>query len=135
MIPDNFKKLIEKLLVKTIAGQVIWNETGNGKQFKVQLPKGAITIDRYWVADEYGDPNVGVVYIDIEILNENGQSIERLSFPEHSDDGKVLLDLYDAARRFYYKVEETFKNIINELDTDKIIGKQVNKNSPEDLPF
>ncbi|OQP44881.1 hypothetical protein A4H97_11020 [Niastella yeongjuensis] len=130
MIPENYKALIVKLKQKTLNKETIWSKTSRNEEYKLVLDKGAITIDK-WDSDS-------VSYIDISIINDRGDVIDRIqvSDGEELNDYNLLSELHAAAKRAYYKVDETIKSIFIELDSSKIIGKE---NAPsddvDDLPF
>ena len=119
MIPDNFVTLIQKLKEKTIAHKAIWVKTSRDNEFKLDLGKGAITTDR-WIS-----PEINLDCVDLVIINEKGDKVDSIEIASsYKEDYKVLVELHVLAKRAYYKVDETFKNIFKELDDDKIIGKE-----------
>ena len=127
MIPENFKILIEKLKEKTAKKEAIWSKTSRDNEFKLDLGKGAITIDM-WQNDETGQPMV-----DITVINEYGDRIDSIYFSSNEkEDYKYLHELHSLAKRAYYKVDETFKIIFKELDSDKTIGTE---KRADDFPF
>lgn len=123
MISANIKILIDKLKKKTELGQAIWSKTSRDTEFKLELQKGAITIDNW----EDGEG----LFVDIAILNENGETIERDVFNVSEEDYNVLFEIYMLAKNSYYKIDETLKTIFDELDSPKIVGKDRHR----DLPF
>ena len=125
MIPDNFKTLVDKLKEKTTRKETIWSNTGRDDIFKLDLVKGAITVNRW-------KNETGQQFVDVSIINERGDKIDNICFHDGEiDDYKYLAELHSLAKRAYYKVDETFKTILEELDSDKIIG--IDRVS--DLPF
>jgi hypothetical protein len=121
MIPDNFKTLIKKLSLKTLNKEAIWTTTSRENEFKLNFVKGAITISRF----EYEFENS----ISIAIFNENGDKVENLLISDISkEDFSNLSELYSIITRNYFKVDETYKLIFNELDSNDIIGS-------DGLPF
>ncbi len=125
---ENFITLIEKLKNKTASKQAIWSKTSRDNEFKLELQKGAITTDNWNDDDENS-------FIDLSIINENGDTIDRVYFhSSEKEDYKKLLELHDLVKRAYYKVDETIKNIFNELDSEKTVGKE-RKSEDEDLQF
>jgi len=129
MIPDNFKTLVEKLKEKTTKREAIWSKTSRDEEFKLDLGKGAITVDR-WLNEETNEQ-----LVDIAVINDRGDKIDSIYF-SHTDkeDYKYLIELHTMAKRAYYKVDETFKSIFKELDSDKTIGSE-KKVESDDLPF
>ena len=127
MIPDNFKLLIEKLKAKTSRKEAIWSKTSRDNEFKLDLGKGAITIDNYSDDD-------GLNYVDMVVINDRGDIIDRIWFSRKNlFDYDELVELHNMARRAYYKVDETFKSIFKELDSDKTLG--IAEPKDDDLPF
>jgi len=127
MISTNIKILIEKLKKKTESGQAIWTKTSRDSEFKLELQKGAITTDNW-------EDNEGR-YIDLAIINENGEAIERDAFNLYEmtqvENYNTLYEIYEIAKKSYYKIDETLKTIFDELDSEKIVGKDKHR----DLPF
>lgn len=125
MMNANIKLIAEKLINKTDVGQAIWTKTSRDSEFKLELTKGAIT------TDTYEDGEYGTKWIDLCIYNVNGDIIEREAFNEnHVDDYAILQKVYESATKSYYKIDETMKTIFDELDGEKIVGRD-NK----ELPF
>ena len=91
--------------------------TNRDTEFKLNLGKGAITVDN-WTDDRDRKE-----YVDCVIMNENGDTIDRISFSsEATDDFNYLIALYAIIKRAYYKIDETLKSILEELDSNNIIG-------------
>ena len=120
-MPDNLKTLIEKLNLKTLNKEAIWTTTSRENEFKLNFVKGAITILR--LENEFEN------LIGIAIFNENGDKVENLLISDFDkEDYSNLLELYSIITRNYFKVDETYKLIFNELDSNDIIGS-------DGLPF
>lgn len=118
MITENFRTLIEKLKQKTTSKQAIWTKTSRDNEFKLELQKGAITTDWF-------DDGSQIKWIDLIIYNDTGDVIDRIAFSsEEGADYAYVLDLHSMANRAYFKVDETIQGIFNELDSDKIVGKE-----------
>jgi len=125
MVPDNFKILIDKLKEKTTQKEAIWYKTSRDNEFKLDLGRGAITVDRW--ETEWGK------YVDMSVFNEDGDMVDNVVFQDvEINDYKYLIELHSLANRAYYKVDETFNAIFKELDSNKIIG--IEKKS-DDLSF
>lgn len=121
MMTENIKMLIEKLIKKTTAGQANWKKTSRDTEFKLEFQKGAVVTDNW--TDGEG------LHVDLAILNDNGDIVERVIYDyEQEEDYKKILEVYELAKKSYFKSDETIKNIFEELESDKIIGK-------EELPF
>lgn len=127
MIPENFKILIDKLKKKTSKNEAIWSKTIRNDEFKLDLGKGAITIDMWLNEEPPGQ------FVDIAIINEQGEKVDSITINSiEKVDFEYLIDLHSLAKRSYFKVDETFKNIFKELDSDKVIGS---KNKPDGYLF
>ena len=127
MIPENFKTLVDKLKDKTTKKEAIWSKTSRDDEFKLDLGKGAITLDR-WLNEETNEQMV-----DIAVINDRGDRVDTIVFPSYEkEEYKYLVELHSLAKRAYYKVDETFKTIFKELDSDKTIGTE---RKSDDLPF
>lgn len=123
MISENIKILIKKLKKKTEAGQAIWSKTTSDTEFKLELNKGAITID-CWLADDF------FTYADLSVFNDVGEIIQREIFNNNHESFNELFEIYEIVKRSYYKIDETLMTIFEELDSPKIVGKDSNKGFP-----
>lgn len=129
MIPENLNALIKKLIDKTTSKKAVWSKTSRDSEFKLELNKGAI------ITDNWDDENSGM-NVDFSILNEFGDIIERIAFRHIDvDNYNTLMQLHNEAKRSYYKVDETIKTIFDELDSEKIVGRERSKDDLPDLPF
>lgn len=116
---ENFQLLVDKLKNKTLAKQAIWIKTSRDNEFRLELSKGAITTDN-WV-----DENDGRSLVDLLIFNDNGDIIDRVVYSSEKDnDYGTLVELHSLAKKAYYKVDETLKGILEELDSDKTLGSE-----------
>lgn len=93
MINTSVEEIIEKLIKKTKAGQVIWTKTSRDTEFKLELAKGAITTDN-WHDDE-----TGLDFIDFAIYNIDGNAIERVVFDiSNVEDYMKIFEVYELAK-------------------------------------
>jgi len=117
MISENFILLINKLKIKTINNEAIWSKTSRDNEYKLDLGKGAITVDSY--------SNDGIKFVDLAIINDRGDLVDRIwAASGNTEDYGLLMELHALARRAFYKVDETFLNIFKELDSNKIVGRE-----------
>lgn len=124
MIPENFKILIGKLKEKTLKKEAIWTKTTRDEEFKLDFGQGAITVDKWTDLQNHEQ------YVDIAVYNERGDKIDSIYFSSNDkDDFKFLEELHVISKRAYYIVDDTFKIIFKEIESDKIIGNV--KNSDE----
>jgi len=128
MIPTNYTELLDKLLEKTKNKEVIWQKTSREDEYKLQLEIGALTIDR-WKNDKNSRE-----FVDVNFYNDRGDNIDRLYASEFDDpmNYAYLINLHTEIKRAYYKVDETLKGLLDEINSSGKIGKL----PPEsDLPF
>jgi hypothetical protein len=120
------KELIKALIDKTISKKAIWGKTSRPNEFKLSLEKGAVTTDRW---SENGDE-----IVDCGIYNVYGDRIDNFVAKSEEIDFDLLRDLHDAAKREFYKVDETINNLFKELNDDNSVGKRQIEDE-KDLPF
>jgi len=126
MIPENYRTIINKLVEKTQRKQALWKKTSREDEYKISLGRGAVTTDKWF------DPDRRKNYLDFRIWNEDGSIIDSIEAASSElDDYMILNELHVAAKRAYYKVDETINDIRKLLDSDDIIGRTVE----DDLPF
>jgi len=123
MIPENIKKLITALLQKTNAKEAIWGKTSRDNEFKLIFENGAVTTDQWDTS------------IDFAIYNKLGDRIDAYYYNSGGEDFDLLMQLHSAAKRNFYKVEDTVNGLFEELNSPKKIGKQELEKPEEDLPF
>jgi hypothetical protein len=126
MIAENFKLLIEKLKRKTLKKEAIWTKTSRDEEFKLDI--GNISI----LTDNWFHEIVNQQAVDINIFNRDGEKIEGILLTENELDFKTLLELHNLAKQSYYRIDETFKSIFDELDSNRIVGEK-KKNELDDL--
>lgn len=127
MIPTNIKDLIKALTEKTASKKAIWGKTSRPNEFKLNLERGAVTTD-FW-DDNRGDT------VDFAIYNNFGDRIDNFSATKGDLEFELLIDLHNAAKREFYKVDETISSLFNEVNTDKSVGKREIEGEDEPLPF
>lgn len=127
MIPSNMFDLIKALIEKTNNQKAIWGRTSRPNEFKLYLEKGAITT-ALW-NDEREDESVSFA-----VYNSFGDRIENYYAEKGQPDFGLLMDLYNAAKREFYKVDETINSLFNEINDDNSIGKRL-IDGVEELPF
>jgi hypothetical protein len=122
MITKNLEILIEKLKNKATVGKTNWKKTSRDTEFKLDFQKGAVVTDNWEDAEG--------THVDLAVLNQNGDIIERVFYSIDDKEGyNKILEVYELAKKSYYKSDETIRNIFEELDSDKTVG------TDGDLPF
>lgn len=106
---DKINDLIKKLKVNTESGKIEWQKTSRSGEFMVSLGNGAVSADRW--EDSEGE------YVDFRILNINGDEIGTWIFSKEETDGyKKLLNLHNAIKSKYLKIDETLDGLLDELE-------------------
>jgi hypothetical protein len=100
---DLLKNIVEKLIQKTKAKEVVWEKSPNCG-FTVQLSNNKIVVDLCNSLLPY--------YYLLTVFSEN-KEISSYSGKE----GGLLQELHQCARASYYNIEEVYKSILFELDS------------------
>lgn len=127
MIPSNMIDLIKALVDKTKSKEAIWGKTSRPNEFKLYLEKGAITTD-CWNDEREGE------FVGFAVYNVYGDRIDNFYAEKGEPEFDMLMDLHNAAKREFYKVDETISSLFSEINDDKIIGKRLIDGADE-LPF
>lgn len=135
MIPDNVKNVITKLINKTKSNDTIWNKSSASNGYKIDLNSAVISVSAW---EDYNQNKS----FSLSILNDRGQAIESITCEERDSDFELLENLYNTVNRSYLKVDETLKNLIDEIDSKPTIGVEEKpksnnsiQNAIDDLPF
>jgi|GEM_PF-1631176 len=125
---EKIEQLINTLKQKTDKGEAEWLKTSSRNEFQLSFENGKITTDSFTAEPEFG-PNFDVV--EVRIYNNKGDEVYLHSFTlqENESEYKKLMDFYKCVKASYYKVSETIDSMLNEANSNKVIGKE------EDLPF
>lgn len=126
MIAENFRLLIEKLKYKSSKREAIWAKTSRDEEFKLHLGKVTLLTDCWYDEVTFNKK------VDLVILNEDGEKIDGVILSKGEDDYELLIELHALAKQSYYKIDETFKSIFEELDSNKVIGEK-KKHELDDL--
>lgn len=125
MIPSNIESLIKALIEKTNDKKAIWGKTARENEFKLIFDKGAVTTDS-WNTE-------GQDAVDFGIYNSFGDRIDSFYALKPSYEYDLLIQIHDAAKREFFKVDETITSLIKEVESLKSVGKR--EIEGEDLPF
>lgn len=130
MINEKLRLLIDKLLEKTIANQVNWNQSSGYNGYQLILSNGSLSVDNFW------DDDSNQSYISVTLYNDNGENIDSITAGsrKESDDYLYLENFYKIVKRKYLKADETIDSFFKEINKDGLIGI-VKKKQNEDLPF
>lgn len=112
--------IVDALIKKSNAGDVIWSLMSNKDGFKLQLKDSTLCIQRR--------ANDGRVVYLLWIYNANGNLIVNQSM-DSSITHNRFRDLYESARKVFYKEDATLKSILDQVNAIGKIGEDDN------LPF
>lgn len=107
---NKFLSLIDLLRSKTEKRVVIWQQITENS-FKLELKTGAITILKDF------DPFGNLEFIEIKIYNIEGNAIVSDRHDRSEADFSIFEAFYNSIIASYYKVDETIKGIIDELNS------------------
>lgn len=114
------EKIIDALIKKSDAGEVVWSSTSSKDGFKLQLKDSTLCILR--------NDNGGRVVYKLWIYNANGDMIVNLGMESSTIPNKFRA-LYDSARKAFYQEDSTLQSILSQLNTTGKIGED------DSLPF
>lgn len=106
-VEEKLLELAKKLVAKTDAGEVSWEETGEADKYLTTLPHTSVAI-----ASTYDDREHGYA---ISLIDDTGRTIEYLYGGEYSSEGRGLEALYVRAKRKAHCVEQVLDEILAEL--------------------
>ena len=115
MNDEKYITLIKKLTDSTVRGTVTWRKTSGKDEFKAAVGKNAVAV--FWHEfDSYRiEPEDKEEYYAISIFNSSGQEIDDYrQYVKQNPKGEISA-LFEAARRSYYKIDQTIDEIISEL--------------------
>ena len=138
-IPEVYYKVIYGLLQKSQKNEVIWNTTTDANTFIVYFDKFSLSISqKYW-----GDFNNPEIYFTIDIINDNGETIDSFQIEGGEADWNRISELFTLARRSALSIDNAIKAILTEISKNGIIGKKKNDGNSsssddgftDDIPF
>lgn len=108
-------KIIEKLLERTQAGSVTWEETGKRGVFQAAFPGYTIQL----LLREGDHPSEAPDYV-VRIVNQEGNLLEEVADPELKEVMESafakMQELYTLARRSALGVDEALNRILSSLE-------------------
>ncbi len=107
MTLGKYEQLVDRLLTKTEAGEILWKETAEPATFQVPFPNYSITIS-------YRKELLPAVIVTI--LNSEGKSVDSFTqFDLRDEHAGKLSKLYENARRKALGAEKALDEILSEL--------------------
>ena len=128
MIPDTIDQIISKLIEKTSDGKALWQRGERESEYVLRFRTGTVSIDHY--------KNAFDKVIDFTVCNVDGQQVDyfEISKKENERDYNDLKKLYDVVYAKDFKIDETIEGILNELDSDGIVGLERSSAKKADAP-
>lgn len=96
------ESLISRLLAKTESGELHWREGVRAGEYTVSFPRSSVGIR----ADRAG--------LTLRLYNEAGMVIDETPI-DHEPAARQMTDLIALARRQAFRVDETLKELLEEL--------------------
>lgn len=127
---DRLKGLIDSLNEKTKNRKSKWERMGRSDQFTLTLDSGMISINKLIT-------NNGNLLYQLAITNVNGDVIIKVNEVDkprtldEPNDFEILSDFHDNVSKAYFRVDETIENILDEIQKNVEIGKDLE----DQLPF
>ena len=130
MNEDNYIEMIKKLREKTDSRETIWQRGQRDEEFSITFKSGMFVIDKNY------DYHEEVTNYNFQIYNNNSDQIYTTGSigSSNRDLYIVLKTLHDSVVRCYYKVDETMKGFLEEMDGEEIVGEEPSKRDPTELP-
>jgi hypothetical protein len=113
MKTEIFQKLVDKLLSKTMSGELLWDKTSGENEFKAEFSTSAVTLDKFKPAESK------LFHYDLIVYNDRGDSIDRIVYNPNIQIGRDTSDiakLYKVVHNEYFKIDKTFDDLFKELD-------------------
>jgi hypothetical protein len=120
-IPDNYADVVDILLHKTLAKEVLWEPTTDANVFIVSLEASSIALRQY----------TRDAIISLSILNDKGERID--GFGVSNEEGlawEIMSELFSVVRRSALAIDDTIQGILAELNKKGTVGKK-----QEDIHF
>jgi hypothetical protein len=115
-IPDLYNNVISGLLRKSQANKVIWNTTTDPNTFIVFFNKSSLSIRQDYFNHDETD-------IAVDVINNNGDKIDRFVVKARDDDWERISELYALARRSALSIDTTISEMLTELNKNGTIGQ------------
>ncbi len=112
-------QIIQQLIEKTRARNAAWETTSARDQFALKMKSGTVILDYFEKERSF----------QLQILNKSGAAVTNVSAKKTDEHYNMLAFLWDQVVESYFRIEETLKNVLNELKTSNEVGDEDN------LPF
>jgi hypothetical protein len=133
-IPEPYNEVIYGLLTKSKANGVAWSTTTDDNTFVVYFNKFNLSICHNY--------NSGEAWINVELIDNDGNSIDGFFIEEGDNDWGKVNELYTLARRSALSIDIAIQEILTELNKEGVVGKKKINKQPsnedgfvDDIPF
>lgn len=111
---SKYNLLIDKLLQATTEGRLYWDSSSQSNEYQTSV--GDILVLISGPRRSLGfNVNLNMENMSIALVNNEGVEIDRQKVETSDSAYDNFLDLFDMARKNYYKVDETLQKIIDEV--------------------
>ena len=128
MIEDDIRSILKSLLSRSRAKQVEWTSFGESPyddDFIVSFPKSSVNLFKN---------KEGV--ITATIMNSAGTVVGSISSEGHSSDEPMLDQLFNCAKEYVFKIDETLEDLKRALASKELIGgPKTTLVTEDDIPF
>ena len=111
-VEEKLFELATKLVAKTDAGDVSWEETGEASKYLTTFPHMSVAIASTSIEDRWGNTKPGHA---ISLIDSEGRPIEHLELEKHPQQSNPLADLFVRAKRQAFRVDQVLDEILAEL--------------------
>jgi len=125
-IPEALVSVINGVVEKTNKKEAVWNTTNIEKKYILFFSNYGLSL--------YKDSDPDGEFISVSIIKNDGTNVDSFWINEHDNEYYLLNDLYKNARISALSIDSAISEMLNEINSDKILGKK-KTNLPDDIPF
>lgn len=111
---SRYNKLIERLLQATSEGKLHWDASSQANEYQVSVGENLVLISGPRRSLGF-NVNLDMENMSIALVNRDGIEIDRQKVEISDPTYEKFLELFDMARKNYYKVDETLQEVIDEV--------------------
>ena len=114
MINNNYANLVQKLLDATIEGRMAWQKSSTPDEYFVSISDYRFSVKKQSQNRFSLSSNSQSTYV-ICLANMNGEIIDIQRIKNDEEDYQFVGNLFDSARRSYYKVDNVVKMLAESI--------------------
>lgn len=111
---SRYNQLIDKLLQATIEGRLSWVASSMANEYQTSIGQNLVLISGPRRSLGF-NVNLEMENMSIALVNNDGVEIDRQKVEVSDSAYDNFLELFDMARKNYYKVDETLQEVIDEV--------------------